>query len=126
MALEEIIFIILNLVFFIVLLIFITYNVNSKGVYQQAYAKQITLMIDEAKPGTTIFLDITDALKIAGKNFDKTNFAGVDNDGKKVSVSLGAGSYSYNFFSDNNVEFKFQQDEKAAENLIIKIGEKNA
>lgn len=117
---ENIIFLVLNLVFFAVLLFFIIHSAGGKAVVQEKYAKQIALLIDEAKPGTKIWLDMEDAQKIAEKNnFDKNNIVRIDDENKKVIVSLEkGGGYSYSFFND--VEVDVRPDEI---NLLIEIGE---
>ena len=45
-------FIILNVVFFTVLFLFLGIKGTGSGIYEQIYAKQIALLIDQAKPGT--------------------------------------------------------------------------
>jgi len=98
---EEIIFIVLNLIFFAALFIFIINSIGGKAYYQQVYAKQLALVLDEMKPGTSILVDITDAVKFAGK---KENIINIDNTNKKVVVRITSiGGYSYTYF--NNLKF---------------------
>tara|TARA_Y100000310_G_scaffold138173_1_gene137066 strand:- start:1854 stop:2336 length:483 start_codon:yes stop_codon:yes gene_type:complete len=63
-----IIFIILNIVFFASLFIFVGVKSTGSGTYEQIYAKQIALLIDQAKPGTEIDIDISRLYTIADKN----------------------------------------------------------
>jgi len=104
---EEIIFLLLNLVFFVVMLLFIINSTNGKAVYEQAYAKQIALLIDEAKPDTTILLDMQNALKLYG-NKDRREMVKIIGSGVKVTLGVSGGRV-YNFFSSANVKAEFMQ-----------------
>ena len=121
---ENIIFIILNLVFFTILILFLFSRMGSAAVLEEKYAKQIALIIDSAKPGMEISLDMKDAVKKA----EDENWEGkiVSISGNIVTVKLtDGGGYSYSFF--NNVElgklylyrdkneFKFEVYEKNVE-----------
>src|SRR3989344_9126361 len=69
--LENIIFIILNLVFLTILIIFVFSKMGSTAVLEERYAKQIALMIDAAKPEMEIHLNVEDALeKAKDENYD--------------------------------------------------------
>jgi len=67
-VMEQAIFIILNLIFFLTLLYFVYNSSSGSFVNEQYYAKQIALMIDEAKPGTVISIDVTDGYNLVKKN----------------------------------------------------------
>lgn len=98
---EEIIFIVLNLIFFAALFIFVINSIGGKAYYQQVYAKQVALMLDEMKPGTSILVDISSVAKLAGK---KEGIVNVDDTNKKVVVKIvSIGGYSYTYF--NNLQF---------------------
>jgi len=105
---ETTIFIILNIVFIAVLLLFVMQSSRGAVISEQIYAKQIALMIDEAKPETIILYDIEEILKIAEKNnIDPKEAVIVNEDENKVVVTLRQGrGYSYNYFSDYDVEFE--------------------
>ena len=113
---EEVIFFLLNAVFFVILLIFISGNTNGRAVYEQAYAKQIAFMIDEAKPDMSIYISMDDALKIAEKSKIDTSkeeqlkkLVIIEEVNKKVVVDLGSGGgYSFDYFTDAKVSGKFQ------------------
>lgn len=114
---EEIMFIILNLTFFISLLVFI---INSSDIfYQQSYAKKIALLIDSAKSDTEITIDITKLANIAKKyNRDIKDIIEIDNQNKKVIVKVkDEYGYSFPFFSSFNVK-KMIEDDKLK--IIIK------
>ncbi len=106
--LETIIFIILNLVFCAAILIFV-HNASSQSfIYEQAYAKQIALIIDNARADSIIMIDISELKKISDKNQKPVeDVFSVDKNNNKVKVNLNKkGGYSYNYFSNYNVEFK--------------------
>ena len=55
---ENIVFIILNLVFLTILILFIFSKSGSEANLEEKYSKQIALIIDSAKPGMTIHLNM--------------------------------------------------------------------
>jgi hypothetical protein len=119
--LETIVFVILNLIFFLVMIAF-AYNAGSQTfVYEQAYAKQIVLLIDNAKPDMAIMMDVSEIIPIAlkkNKNIEEVFF--VDEKTNEIKVSLNPiGGYSYKYFSANSVNLKI--DDKW---LLINIGKK--
>ena len=63
-----IIFVILNLIFISSLLIFVDKSSRGTAIYEQAYAKQIVLLINGAQAETEIILDFEKAIEIAEKN----------------------------------------------------------
>jgi len=118
---ENIIFILLNLVFLSILILFIFSKAGSAAVLEERYAKEIALLIDSAKPVMEITLNMQDALKEAKKNnFDKKNIVTITDN--LVTVKLREkGGYSYSYF--NNVDaFAFPQDENF---MAITINKKN-
>ena len=64
---ENIIFIVLNLVFLTILVLFLFSKVGDVAIMEEKYAKQIALIIDSAKPGMEISLNMEDAIKKAKK-----------------------------------------------------------
>ena len=68
LTLETLIFTILNLVFFSVLIAFVMLAGQRAFVYEQTYAKQIALIIDNAKPEMAILVDMEKIVEIAEKN----------------------------------------------------------
>jgi hypothetical protein len=50
--------IVLNILFFALLLVFIIKSSNGALVYEQAYAKEIAIIIDKANPNTEVTMDI--------------------------------------------------------------------
>ena len=120
--LENVIFIVLNLVFLTILIIFVFSKMGSVAVLEEKYAKQIALIIDAAKPGMEIHLNVEDALeKAKDENYDGEIIQINEN---VVRVQLREkGGYSYSFFNDvdvgvpyldktNNKEYVFFVNEK--------------
>lgn len=104
---ENIIFIILNLVFISILLLFVFTNTGGAAVLEEKYAKQIALIVDSAEPVMAVSLEMEDAIKIArreNRNPDKV----ITTDGNVVTVQLKEDEgYSYSFFNDVDVSFNF-------------------
>ena len=65
---ENVIFIILNVVFFSVMLAFIYLQSSSVHLMEEETAKQVALLIDAAKPGTDIEINLKDFFEEAEEN----------------------------------------------------------
>lgn len=118
---ETVIFIILNLIFFIALLIFVYRSGTGALVYEQAYAKEIALFLDNAKPDTDLSINIQDGMKIAEKAGQKIENSVRIQDNKVIVSLTGKGGYSYQYFSDYSVEYRVSEDGF----VYLKIREKN-
>jgi len=122
MILPPLMFIVLNIVFFSVLLVFVVKASTGALVYEQAYAKQVALLIDEAKSDMQILVDFEEGVEVAKKNKKTSGLVKIDNKTNQVVVSLGSkGGYSYKYFSD----YEVNAYEVVEDNLIIiNIGDK--
>jgi uncharacterized protein (UPF0333 family) len=127
MLVENVIFIILNLVFISILVLFL-FNQTSNGAFlEETYSKKIALMVDASQPEMIIKLDMEKAKKVSEKNgidFEDV----VRKEGNKISVQLTENSiHSYYFFNDVNLEvFPETDDENEYTGLyILTIGGKN-
>ena len=100
---ENIIFIMLNLVFLTILFLFLFSKTGDAAALEEKYAKQIALIIDSAKPGMEISLNMKDAVKKTEKeNWEGRKIVSIQDN--IVTVKLREkGGYSYSFF--NNVDF---------------------
>lgn len=109
---ENLIFLILNLVFLVILILFVFVKMDSAFLLEESYAKQIALLIDGARHGTSIRLNMEDAIKIAeNEGWDiKKIVSKTDN---VIIVKLREkGGYSYSFFSDVDVDAYLNKDNK--------------
>jgi len=98
---ENLVFLILNLIVFVMLLIFISNSANGKYTQEQYYAKQIASFINEASPGMSLQLDISDLLTKYEKDIkSKDNILKIDSEKGIVYFSLNSQTYySYKFFN---------------------------
>ena len=108
LLLENIIFIILIMIFLAILVTFIVTKSGSAAVLEQKYAKEIALVLDSARPGMVITINMVDAISVAQKNLGKNNINNIVTiSGNIVTVKLrDPGGYSYSFF--NNITFDGQ------------------
>jgi len=117
--LENIIFIILNLVFLTILILFLFRQGSGAIVLEQSYAKNIALLIDEGKPITEMKLNMEDAMNLAEKNRVAREEI-VKINGNVVTVKVTEkGGYQYSFF--NSVDVTSYPDVFPEKNYIIKI-----
>jgi hypothetical protein len=102
LLIENVIFIILNLVIFAILVLFILNKGNGISGLEDSYSKQIALLIDSAKPGTEIKIDLSKAKEANEKWFSENYVNAVRITENLVTVQLDEkSSKSYSFF--NNV-----------------------
>lgn len=120
-VMENLVFIILNLVFFSILVLFIFTKMSSSFVLEERTAKGIALMIDSAKPGTLIRINFEEQIKSAEKEKREKNSI-VNIVGNVVNVNIaGKKGYSYGFFNDVEVNKYFDES-----SLVLRIEEKNS
>ena len=101
---HNVIFIIFLLVMVGIALYFVVSRLNSSGVMEEKYAKEIALSLDAAHPGMVITLNMSDAVAAAEKSLGEKNLDKmVSIKGNQVTVKLTSGGqgYTYSFF--NNV-----------------------
>jgi len=116
-----VIFIVLNVIFFGILLGFVYKSSTGALVYEQSFAKEIALIIDNAKPYSIVSIDFKDAIEVAEKNeiTSKDNLVSLKDN--KVLIKLSnAGGYSFEYFSDYDINYYFDEDF-----LIITIDDKS-
>lgn len=121
---ENIIFIILNLIFFTILIFFIISRTGSAALLEEEYAKQIALMIDAAKPGMIFHLNAEELIDKAEKEGFSRDIISV---GKNiVTVKLRSkGGYSYSFFNDVDVSVFQDTSSRPIKEYIIRVNEYN-
>ncbi len=117
----NVVFIILNLIYLSILVVFIYSQGSGVKIVEETYAKEIALLIDSSQPGMFFYLDMENAYDIAKeKNVDFDNIVSIN--GNLITVTLDSSNdrkgYSYSFFNDVNVEIKPFKDEKKYQFLI--------
>ena len=120
----DVIFLVLNLVFLSILVIFIVTKTNDSSIVEEKYAKQIALIIDSAKPVMRINLNMEDAIdKAQDANQNIAELVKIN--GNVVTLKLGEkGGYSYSFF--NNVNVSTYLDNSNNKEYVLIINEKNS
>jgi len=122
-VMENIVRVIIVILFILGAYFYIGWRSSDASIAEEIHAKQIALMIDKAKPGTEISLDILELYEIARKNKAVEKIIVIDNDSNRVSVNLapGGGHDSY-YFSDSDIVWEIKKDEDKGEiNLIIEV-----
>jgi len=116
---ENVIFIVLNLVFLSILILFINMQGSGAVLLEQSYAKNIALLIDSAQPVTDLKLNMRDAFALAEKNgINPEDIVKIDENVVIVKLS-SQGGYKYSFFND--VDVSVYPDIFPNKNYIIKI-----
>tara|TARA_Y100000034_G_C6578080_1_gene250726 strand:- start:51 stop:476 length:426 start_codon:yes stop_codon:yes gene_type:complete len=119
-----IIFIVLNIVFFAFWFVFIGVKGAGTGTSEQIYAKQIALLIDQAKPGTEIDINLFKLYVVANKEgYNPSGTRGlieIRPEKNEVNVKLTYDGDGYNFkhFNGANIIWEESSDKK---NLLIKV-----
>ncbi|NMB66905.1 hypothetical protein GYA25_02500 [Candidatus Woesearchaeota archaeon] len=95
--------IILDFIFFGVLILFLLNQYYKISFLELNYAKNIALLIDNAKPGMTITFDLSDAVKTAKANgVDINDMIKIQDNKVLVTLARNKGS-SYFFFNNVNI-----------------------
>lgn len=120
---ENIVFIIINILFLSILVIFLVKQGSGAIVLEQTYAKEIAMVADAAKAPMLIKMDIEKGKKIAEEN--GINFEDIVKiEGNVVTVKLSEkGGYSYAFFNDVNL-VPYPPDSENPGMFIFTINEK--
>ena len=112
---EQVIFIILNLLFFCILLAFIIRTGSSLAIQEETYSKKIALIIDSMKSGTEIHISYEAILK---NSEIKDAPIKIDKDNRKVTVKLrDKGGYTFSYFNNGKIDWSLDNNNKI---LIIK------
>lgn len=124
-----IIFTVLNILFFLTFSLFVARSSSGAFIYEQGYAKEVALIIDNLKPGSEGVIDLKVGVDKAKelrntKSASDQDVAGsiirIDESANKVTASLGGKTgYSFKYFSSCKVELK-------AEGSLLRIKCKEA
>ena len=113
LMMETTIYIVLAILLFVGIYFSVSRVGSQAGIYEQIYAKQIALVIDNARAGTEVGLDIGGMLDVAGENSFTGNVINIDNEKSKVTVYLVEGrGYSFNYFNDADVSWSVDKDSR--------------
>jgi len=99
----NIIFIVLNLIFLTILILFLLKQGQGAIILEQSYAKNIALLIDYSKPAMEIYLDMEDAFELAKKNNIPFQDMVQIKENQVIVKLSDKGGYSYSFFNDVEV-----------------------
>lgn len=116
---ENIIFLVLNTVFLVLLIVFIARSTDAVSVYEQAYAKQIALMVDKASSNSTVSLFMDKGVNLAKKNNIHLKDVVIIKDNTIIVSLAKGGGYGYKYFTDENVTI--QKNLEYGNTLILKI-----
>src|SRR3990172_8889581 len=105
---ENIIFIVLNLAFIVILMLFLFSKTGGAPILEEKYAKQIALIIDASEPVMTIDIEMEDAIEKAQKeNFPPSQIVKINGNVVTVLLKEESKGYSYSFFNDVAAEANF-------------------
>ena len=109
---ENIVFILLNMAFLTILVLFLLQQGNGARLLENSYSKELALLIDSARPGTIVHLNLKDLKETADKNgIAFSDVVSVDNDKNYVTIKLSEkGGYRYHFFNDVDVDAHLDSD----------------
>jgi len=117
---SALIFTILNVIFIAMLFGFIFIRSNDVSLPQQAYAKQIGLLIDSAKPGTTLEIDIIEILRLAEKfNYDLENSVFINEEENEIKVQVTKNNaYIFKYYNGNELDWHI---DIARRKLVVEV-----
>ena len=109
---ENLIFIVLNVIFFVMMILFVQMKGSAIHIAEEETAKQIAIIIDVAKPGTDLEINLKDFFeKAEAKGMKRDKSVRIDNEKNLVVVKGSEDSfYDYSYFNDVNVKFNFKDD----------------
>ena len=123
----NIMFIILNLIFLSMLIVFLIGFSGGVNLLEENYSKQIALLIDSSRPNglseIEIYLNMEDAIEKANEkkwNIEKI----VKIEGNIVSVKLHEESngYDYSYFNDVKINSYSVLDTEQYKGIVLEIG----
>ena len=100
---ENVVFIILNLLFLSIMVIFLMKQSTGIPVLEQGYSKEVALLIDASQPGMMMQLNLNKALPITKKDgYPFNKMFSFENHEVTVKLTQNS-SYSYHYFNDVNI-----------------------
>jgi uncharacterized protein (UPF0333 family) len=108
---EALIFVVLVVTFLSATYVFAARAGTGANIVEQTHAKQIALIIDQAKKGTFLDIDISELNRKARKNDYFENVVEIDNGNKRVIVKIAHGKgYSFEYFNGENIVWNLKDD----------------
>ncbi len=96
---STVIFLLANGMFFAIFFLAVGRSGSTAGVYEEAFAKEIALTLDSAKPGTVLEFDISRLISI-GRDKNLEPKINLDCDTGEVSVKVTpSGGYAQKYFT---------------------------
>jgi hypothetical protein len=100
---ENLIFIILNLAFVVIMVLFLLKQGSGATIMENTYSKQIALMIDVAKPGMLLKINLEKLKTVSDKNgIDFENVVKIRDNVVTVKLTEKGGQ-TYSFFNNVSV-----------------------
>jgi hypothetical protein len=105
LAFPIIIFLVLNIIFFTMMMLFVQRVSSNALVYEEAYSKKIGLMLNRAEPGMNLTIDVTELVEVALKNGIKLNETSTlitinTEEGIVFVKAKKEGGFNFPYFSD--------------------------
>ncbi|MEM3112908.1 MAG: hypothetical protein QXI33_00595 [Candidatus Pacearchaeota archaeon] len=123
---STIIFLILNLMFFGIMFGVVYKAGTNAAFYEQLYSKQIALLIDSSKPGTTLSINLNHIEEILeSENISPNEIFDFQNGKVTVKLTRGTKGYSFFYFSNYNVEKSLERGGNGDLFLKLIISEKS-
>jgi hypothetical protein len=116
---ENVVFMVVAVAFIAILFVFLYRISSTTHMMEEGTAKKLALMLDTAKPGTTIEMNIDNLLKQKESTIQDLNMISIT--GNTITVKLSEKSgYSYSFFNKISVQ-KAIETLPGSENKFLKL-----
>ena len=127
LVIEQVIFIVLNIVFVGLLLAFAYKTSSSAFTFEQRYAKEIALLIDSTADNSALKLDVTEAYEIAKKNNIPKEEMIVISDKEVILKLSGEKGYAYPYFHKVSIDkiggisYEDKKEDSGNERVFVNI-----
>jgi len=124
---ENIIFIVLNLIFLAILFLFVFSKMGSAALLEEKYAKEIALLIDSTADNSALKLDVTEAYEIAKKNNIPKEEMIVISDKEVILKLSGEKGYAYPYFHKVSIDkiggisYEDKKEDSGNERVFVNI-----
>jgi hypothetical protein len=98
-------FIVLNILFFVMLMVFVFKSSTGALIYEQTYAKQIALLVDASEPGMHMNIVIDELWGLAKENNYEGDVVAINEFEHSIDVRVDyKGGYRQIYFSDHKLD----------------------